>query len=793
MSAARVGRRVPDFGFGVVLLLLCVSVVFAAEPENETPWPYSIASGSTHITVFQPQVSSWDGSTLTASAAVSVTSEGDSGASFGIIEVSARTLVDKAQRLVTLDRYRIVKADFPSASGKADAWVALIRQDAKGRTRTLALDRLEAARDILAAQKAGGTVALRNDPPAILFSSVPAMLVYVDGQPAYRALPDSKFQRVINTRPLVVRDVDGTHYLHVFDGWMTAPALTGPWAVAKSRPDALAKIQKWAVDSKQVDLLTGQSDPDQPAPTLAKGPVPLIRVAFGPTELIVTQGAPKWVPIPGTQLLFVENTTGNVFKQVSDQKTYVLTSGRWFRAAQETGPWEFVSADALPRDFADIPDTSPKENVKASVAHTPQAREAAIAATIPETAAVKRSQAKMTAPVFDGEPHVAAIPTTPLHYVENSATPIIEVDAHSWYAVENGVWFSATSMRGPWVVATAVPVIIYSIPASSPLHYVTYVRTYAVIDDTVYVGYTPGYHGECVDAVTSVVVYGTGYYYTPWIGTVWYGPPVTYGFGVAMRYTPWTGWTVGFGFGWAWGVATVATAWGWGAYPWWGPYAWGGAVVGPRGAVAWGPGGWAATTGTVYSHWGSVARVSRTSGGYDAWTGNAWSRQAGMSYNSRTGTLAAGQRGAVQNVYTGNYASGARGVAANPNTGIVAAGRGGTIGNANTGREITAGQASIYNRNTGNTTDIAGIHGDRGTVVDVNGDLYAGHDGHVYRRGDDGWQRHDSDGWQPIDRSQPQARDLDRERTARSEGAQRYGGRQNAMGNMRSMGRTRGR
>lgn len=84
---------------------------------------------------------------------------------------------------------------------------------------------------------------------------------------------------------------------------------------------------------------------------------------------------------------------------------------------------------------------------------------------------------------------------------------------------------------------------------------------------------------------------------------------------------------------------------GWGCYPAWGPYHGSyGAVAGRYGAAAWGPGGWAATTGNVYHRWGATAAVTRGSAGYNGWTGNSWSRSAGMSYNSRTGTLAAGQR-----------------------------------------------------------------------------------------------------------------------------------------------------
>jgi len=52
------------------------------------------------------------------------------------------------------------------------------------------------------------------------------------------------------------------------------------------------------------------------------------------------------------------------------------------------------------------------------------------------------------------------------------------------------------------------------------MHYVTYVKVYATTPEYVYVGYTPGYLGTVVNP-DGVVVYGTGYYYQPWIGTTW--------------------------------------------------------------------------------------------------------------------------------------------------------------------------------------------------------------------------------------------------------------------------------
>jgi hypothetical protein len=265
--------------------------------EAETPWPHAIKSGAMVILVYQPQIESWDGHLLKARAAVSVAkSKDDAHPTFGIINVEARTLVDKQSRIVTIDQLTVVKADFPSAPQQASEWKKLIEDDAAGAKRTIVLDRLEANLEILNAEKKPAGSPVRNDAPRIIFSTKPAMLIYVDGMPAYRSLSGTEYERLINTRALIVRTHGGVHYLHLFDGWMTSSTLTGTWTVASRPPANLEEVQKIAVESRQVDLLTGQTDPQQPAPSLATGPVPVIHVATTPTELIVTDGEPKWTP-----------------------------------------------------------------------------------------------------------------------------------------------------------------------------------------------------------------------------------------------------------------------------------------------------------------------------------------------------------------------------------------------------------------------------------------------------------------------------------------------------------------
>ena len=632
-------------------------------------WPRQFPSvGGTVLTMYQPQLDSWDGRSLQAHAAVSVHLGGASESTFGVLWISARTNVDKESRLVDFEQIELSKASFPSAPASESAYLDLFRQAMSKGSKPIALDRLEASMAILQEKRKGAALALRNVPPRILFSSRPTILVSIDGPPAYRAIGGTSLERVLNTRPLLVKESSGTCYLHLFDGWMTAPSIDGPWVAAEDPPAELGTALQLLVESGQpVDLLEGEipqasSGPARSGrakaptkPSLARGPVPSVFVATSPTELIVTNGEPDWVPVDGTRLLYIENTTGNVFKALSDQKMYVLISGRWYRGPSESGPWEYVSGRALPADFANIPDDSPKENVKASVPGTSQAAEALIADEIPQTANVDLNETTMTPPEFDGEPRLAAITGTPLQYVINASLPVILADDLKWYSVENGVWFVASSLRGPWAVARSVPPSIYSIPADSPLHYVTYVRIYDASDDSVQVGYTPGYTGSYIDD-DGLIVYGTGYAYPPWIGDVWYGPPITWGFGFGLAWTPWWGWSFDAGFGWGWGPGWV---WGCLPAPWWGPIGWGwhhggwqwhdGARVPP--VVPWRTGGWNSASGGLYRRWGRTVTVSPRPVPGGAPTTRHPVGLYGRAYNSRTGALAAGQQATIRNVY----------------------------------------------------------------------------------------------------------------------------------------------
>jgi hypothetical protein len=735
-AAPQPAAPVPSAGAATPVAAPADSAFEDAPPD--TGWPRILSGHGQTFTVYQPQLDSWDGFTLEAHAAVAVESGGEQPPIFGVVNLSAHTLVDKDERLVTLEDLKVADPRFPSAPEQAQAFGEALHDALPKDIRSVSLDRLEAQLAIHEARSKAKAQPLKNAPPRIVFMQQPSLLVYIDGQPQYVPVEGTNLTRVVNTRVLLLKDPAGKRYVHVLDGYMEAANMSGPWSVAKTPPADAAKAEAAARELRQIDLLEGQEDPEtKKKPSLATAPAPEIIVAITPTELIVTEGKPNFVPITGTSLLYVKNTTADVFKLLTDQMTYVLLGGRWFRAKSFDGPWEFVAPKSLPKDFAKIPDNSPKENVKAAVPGTRQAQEALIANQIPTTARVDIKSASFALQT-DGEPKLAPVSGTSLQYVLNASAPVIRVDDKSWYACQEGVWFVATSLNGPWAVATTVPAVIYSIPPSSPVYYVTYVRVYRATPTYIYVGYTPGYYGAVV-APGGVVVYGTGYYYSPWVGRYWYGYPVTYGMGVGMAWTPWTGWAFGFGFGRPYGAVWYRPP-----APWWGPYyGWGYNARG--GVTAWGPGGWASTTGNIYGQRAGFSTVQRGAAGYNAFTGNQWSTRYGTAYNSTTGTLITGQKGAVKNVYSGNYAYGGRGTATNTKTGASVSGGKVTVGNAYTGTSTTVG--GITGGKPGEPPrSVVGAKGEQGSVIAVGGpgdkQVFGTKDGNVYRRGDNGqWEQ----------------------------------------------------
>jgi hypothetical protein len=270
----------------------------------------------------------------------------------------------------------------------------------------------------------------------------------------------------------------------------------------------------------------------------------------------------------GKDILYVTNTKNDILYDNESKGLFIVIAGRWYTSPTLKGEWTYVASDALPSRFADIPAESEKGHLRVYIAGTDEAQEAILDAHIPETKAVLRSQATIDI-TYDGEPKFEAVTGTSMSYAVNTATPVLKID-DLYYAVDDGVWFTAASPQGPWKVADAVPDDVKEIPASSPVYNVKFVHIYESTPQIVYVGYTPGYTGSYIYGPT--VVYGTGYYYRPWYGSHYYARPATWGYNIS--YSSFYGW--GFGVSYGTGPFTFSIGFGFGHsryryHPWYGP------------------------------------------------------------------------------------------------------------------------------------------------------------------------------------------------------------------------------
>jgi hypothetical protein len=767
----------------------------ASAAVTPRPWPRTFNEDGTQVVIHQPQLESWVGTALKARAAVSVKTgvktdkdgKPHDVLTYGVVWFTARTDTDKVARRVTLSNITVDKVVFPTDKDHEAKYTDALKRIASHGGQVVDLDLLEAALAINREVSAGGATIVNNDPPEILFSFEPALLVLIDGNPSLKPSGVPGVERVVNTRSLLLKR-DNQYYVSFANRWVTAPAIAGPWKPADKVADALEQAKTKAVQAKLVDVL---AEPEgELKKTIDSGKLPKLLVSSKPAELIMVNGDPEFADIPGTQLAYVANTGSDVFVDRShDNAWYVLISGRWFTAASSNGPWTFVDGKSLPADFMKIPPDSEKSAVLASIPGTPEARESLIANSIPQTAAVDRGKATLKVD-YDGAPQFKPIDGTSLNFAWNTAVPVIQVNPTAYYAVDNGVWFAAPSATGPWSVAYDVPSVIYSIPPTSPLHYVTYVRVYSYTDNQVYVGYTPGYYGTVV--TNGVVVYGTGYPCSPWIGSYWYGCPATYGMGVAFGYDPWVGWTFGYAWGWAW-----ASAW---YGPWWGPWGYYGGYWG--GGIA---------TANISGRWGNSVVAGVGAAWANPWTGNYGRGVRGGYYNEATGGRGVGYAARNTNIYTGTRSAAAGGMRYNPQTGRAVAGAGAAAANPYTGNAAAAGARTTVNTNTGRVNQTAGVAGrtdtgagsagafntkgaggdasgagyvhydkatgdvSRGGVANINDQMYAGKDGNIYKYDQgSGWSQIDASGAANRISSLPSDSGLDNDRLARDRDADRY-------------------
>jgi hypothetical protein len=661
----------------------------AASAPVAPAWPKIIDKDGNHIIVYQPQLKSWEKyRTLVADTAISITPNG--GKQFlGVISWRANTVANVSARTVYVSDIEVINSRFPTLDPEHEAEMQQkISHVYPTMTFNVSLNHMIASLEKV--KEPVSAAAVSTQVPTIFASTSPAIVLMVDGKPVLVPIEGTKLQYVVNTNWDLF--YDGSEYF-LLSGktWLKSKEPAGPWAATSKLPAEMAKLpkgQNWDGVLKQVP------------PTAGAPPAPKVFFTERPSELIVFRGVPVYSPIPGTSLSYATNTDDSVFFHRPDNQVYALLSGRWFRAGNINAPWVYAG-NGLPADFARISTGKPYSTVLVSVPGTQEASDAVLLAQVPTTAVVNRAAAEASVKVvYAGEPKFVPIETTTMYYAVNTQNRVIRVGS-AYYLCFQGIWFISVSPTGPWKTADTVPAVIYTIPPSSPVYNVTYVVVSNPTPTTVQTSYTSGYLGVFIlgMAVGATIVYGTGYYYPPYI---YYGPrypiyyPYPYTYGVATYYNPYTG-TYGVG------------------HAVYGPYA-------SAGTAAW----YNPTTGT----YGRAVTYQNAYGGHTY----------AQAYNPWTGTYAATSQGHNEYAQWGNS------VVTNGNNWAEAqhyTNANGSVGSFQTSKGSEGAGFTTKNGNSGFVAKDAN-----------NNNVYAGADGNVYKKDSNGdWSKWSDGGWTPVDPS----------------------------------------
>lgn len=765
--------------------------------DHEYPRTLSVEGGT--VTVHHPQIESWDNfETMSGWVVTEIRLSGDDMSWLGSFLVSGKTDVDFDERLVVIHDLEIRDQKFSSGEPPGEV-LAIAHEALTARARSVPLDLfIRVLPDDFELPSRGVAKAISAEAPAIYASTTPAALIVINGEPVLASIEKTKLKFVVNTNwDLFYHTPQKRWYVLNEATWQYSDSVASPrWETTTELPRDFDQIPDVANWSRVIQHLPAMAPVEEP---------PKLIVSQRPAELILVDGKPALERIPGTDIAFVQNTTSNLF--VHGSNYYFLVSGRWFTAPQIFGPYK--TAPNLPESFLSIPVDHERGHVLASVPGSDEARAAQIEALIPRQAHISKTAGSELRVIYAGDPHFVGIRGTSLKRAANTQSQVIQMDK-TYYLCTNGVWFTSVTPFGPWKVSARIPAEIYTIPPSDPAYNTTYVYIVDDDDDTLTYAYTSGYHGAYVTG--STVVFGTGYWYSPYVyypayGYPYYYPyPASYGHAAyyntttgrygtqAVAYGPYGGAgstavynpiTGNYGRGWsAWDSNEVVRA-GYAYNPRKNTYVAGNAYYNASSQEGWRAGYVQRDDNWVYGESSfendQVSREFETSSGANAsqqrtQTGDTVSGSAQLQGDERTvsTTSQVDDSGARLDV-TGSEGGSATFAKESGQSGVDISGTtsDGTDFTGTAARTDGGGLATLESEAGGS----AAIRRDGTDVTAVgmnsSGEYYAGRNGEIFRPSDGGWQQYDGNRWDSaganLDRS-----NLERQRSGRATGMRSF-------------------
>jgi hypothetical protein len=531
-----------------------------------------------------------------------------------------------------------------------------------------------------------------------------------------------------------------------------------------------------------------------------KNDPPPILVGQKPSILVIFDGAPLFSAIKENDLKFAVNTNWDIFQDEANKTYYLRDDASWLQTGDLKGVWG--PADKLPKGLSTLPKDDNWKDVAANLPGKKLAPQ-----SLPH---VFISEIPAELIVLDGEPKYQPIPETNLTWVTNTESDLFMNPADkSYYYLVSGRWFRATDLKGPWTFATPnLPEDFKKIPASHERGDVrasvpgTREAEESVIQasipqtakvskkevkapEIVYAGGKPEFKpikdtslSYAANTSNDVIQFKETYYLCyegvwfsamsptgPWsvtenipaeISKIPPDSPMYHNTYVTIvqddnKNDDWVTFALYAGyFGTM--IASDCVVWGTGWY--YPPYIW----HGPYYPMYY-PYSYSYGVGAFYNSY--TGTFGRFGGAYGPYGGVGF----GTAYNPVTGTYARGARA------YGPYGSRGFAEAYNPRTGTGARTRQGSNyysswGSTAVRRGDDWVRSAHYNNSENGMMKYRTSDGNRGFVGHKGDDLYAGRDGNVYKRTDDGWSEMNKGNWNKTNKPD-QLNQLNKDRTNR--------------------------
>ena len=526
------------------LLLVLIAGVARAAAITPDPWPreFTTPKGNTAV-MYQPQFETFKGDTISGRAAISVLKKGETAPKFGVIFFTASVSVDRDDRSVEIRRIKVSRVRFPNITPeKEKTFAGIVEAEVPKWNLVISYDRVIENVKVAEREKKSAQ-GLKNDPPKVLFAEEPTVLVTLDGEPQLRDVEGAPAEARRQHGPVHGSRHAQQPLLPLGGQEVVVRGARREGAVARDRRPARRhrgprRAGRRGAEEERQGRARRTTAPRRRTRRRSSSP-PSRPSSSSPRASLPSSPSRERGRISSRWRTRRATSSSTCRRRTTTRSCPAAGSGARRSPAEA---WTYVPPDSLPATFAKIPPDSDIGDMRASVPGTDEAEDAVLDAQIPQTTAVKRADAKLDVQ-YDGEPKFVGIEGTKTEYAINTPTSVLRIRRPLLRVRQRGVVRRGLadgpvaprglgSQRTTWSrFRRACPSTTSSTCADLRLHARRGVR-----------GLHAGLRGRY--PWDGTVVWGTGWYYRPWIGpTFWWPRPYTWGF--HAHYTPWSGW--GFG------------------------------------------------------------------------------------------------------------------------------------------------------------------------------------------------------------------------------------------------------